>query len=145
MWELICTMGRMQFFIPSDHIPTAAKQQKSVAIKNGKPVLYNDPSYHSACAWYESRLAQHRPNQPLEGPLQLQVSFIYPATKDHPHGTYKTTKPDTDNLLSGVKDTMQAIGFFDDDCVVAREITEKLYGDVSGIFFRLTELFPAAR
>ena len=59
---------------------------------------------------------------------------------DHPDGSYRTTKPDTDNLQKLLKDVMTKLGFWRDDALVASEVIEKFWADVPGIFIRVEPL-----
>ena len=55
-------------------------------------------------------------------------------------GEYRVTKPDTDNLQKLLKDCMTTVGFWKDDAVVCREIVEKFWAEVPGIYIRVTAL-----
>ena len=58
----------------------------------------------------------------------------------HGNGTYRITKPDTDNLQKLLKDCMTRVGFWEDDALVASEIVEKFWSQVPGIYIRIEEL-----
>lgn len=58
----------------------------------------------------------------------------------HRDGEWKTTKPDTDNMIKLLKDCMTRTGFWVDDAQVCSEITEKFWGDVSGIYVMVEQL-----
>jgi Holliday junction resolvase RusA-like endonuclease len=58
----------------------------------------------------------------------------------HPWGTWKTSKPDTDNLIKMIKDEMTRLGFWGDDAQICSEWSAKLYGRTSGVFIKITEL-----
>ena len=55
----------------------------------------------------------------------------------HPDGSYRTTKPDTDNLQKLLKDCMTAEHFWTDDALVCSEITEKFWADTPGIWIHI--------
>ena len=62
---------------------------------------------------------------PLDGPVRLDVVFIFPRpkammwkTKPMPR-EYKTTRPDYDNLMKSISDAMNGIVFRDDGQVVS--------------------------
>ena len=107
---------------------------------NGKPIFYDPPAVKSAKELLSAYLAQHRPPQPLTGGLSLRVLWLFPRGA-HPHGAWRTTKPDTDNLQKMLKDCMTRVGFWEDDAQVAREIIEKRWSDEPcGIYIEIEPL-----
>ena len=129
----------MNFFI-AIHPPTATAQERKVKVINGKPIFYDPPAVKSAKELLSAYLAQHRPPQPLTGGLSLRVLWLFPRGA-HPHGAWRTTKPDTDNLQKMLKDCMTRVGFWEDDAQVAREIIEKRWSDEPcGIYVEIEPL-----
>lgn len=129
----------MNFFI-AIHPPTATAQERKVKVINGKPIFYDPPAVKSAKELLSAYLAQHRPPQPLTGGLSLRVLWLFPRGA-HPHGAWRTTKPDTDNLQKMLKDCMTRVGFWEDDAQVAREIIEKRWSDEPcGIYIEIEPL-----
>lgn len=129
----------MNFFI-AIHPPTATAQERKVKVINGKPVFYDPPAVKSAKELLSAYLAQHRPPQPMTGGLSLRVLWLFPRGA-HPHGAWRTTKPDTDNLQKMLKDCMTRVGFWEDDAQVAREIIEKRWSDEPcGIYIEIEPL-----
>lgn len=129
----------MNFFIAM-HPPTATAQERKVKVINGKPIFYDPPAVKSAKELLSAYLAQHRPPQPLTGGLSLRVLWLFPRGA-HPHGAWRTTKPDTDNLQKMLKDCMTRVGFWEDDAQVAREIIEKRWSDEPcGIYIEIEPL-----
>ena len=129
----------MIFFI-AIHPPTATAQERKVKVINGKPIFYDPPAVKSAKELLSAYLAQHRPPQPLTGGLSLRVLWLFPRGA-HPHGAWRTTKPDTDNLQKMLKDCMTRVGFWGDDAQVAREIIEKRWSDEPcGIYIEIEPL-----
>ena len=129
----------MNFFIAM-HPPTATAQERKVKVINGRPVFYDPPAVKSAKELLSAYLAQHRPPQPMTGGLSLRVLWLFPRGA-HPHGAWRTTKPDTDNLQKMLKDCMTRVGFWEDDAQVAREIIEKRWSDEPcGIYIEIEPL-----
>lgn len=129
----------MNFFI-AIHPPTATAQERKVKVINGKPIFYDPPAVKSAKELLSAYLVQHRPPQPLTGGLSLRVLWLFPRGA-HPHGAWRTTKPDTDNLQKMLKDCMTRVGFWEDDAQVAREIIEKRWSDEPcGIYIEIEPL-----
>lgn len=119
--------------------PTCTHQEKKIRIVNGKPLFYDPPELKAAKQKLEAHLAQYKPEQPYSCGVRLITKWLFPAG-DHPNGSYRITKPDTDNLQKALKDIMTKLGFWQDDCLVASEITEKFWGDVPGIYIKIESL-----
>ena len=133
---------RIEFFLPMVP-PTATHQEKQIAVVKGKPVLYDPAEVKAARSKLTAHLAGHRPVRRMEGAVQLVVKWCFPLQGDHQDGEYKTSKPDTDNLIKLLKDCMTKVGFWKDDAQVASEINEKFWAAVSGIYIRAEELEAA--
>lgn len=129
----------MNFFI-AIHPPTATAQERKVKVVNGKPVFYDPPAVKSAKELLSAYLVQHRPPEPMKGGLSLRVLWLFPRGA-HPHGAWRITKPDTDNLQKLLKDCMTRVGFWVDDAQVAREVIEKRWSDEPcGIYIEIEPL-----
>ncbi len=115
-------------------IPNVTAQQKKIAVRNGRPVVYEDARLKDARAKFVSYLKLHAPAEPMVGPVFLRTMWMYPATKTHASGSYKITRPDTDNLIKLFKDCMTKAGFWRDDAQVCAEQTCKLYNELTGIY-----------
>ena len=130
----------MQFFMHMDP-PTATSQEHQVMVRNGKPVFYSPERVKAARAKLTAYLAKHVPEKRLSGPLELTTKWCFaPHNRSQHHGDYRITKPDTDNLQKLLKDCMTQVGFWEDDALVCREITEKFWSNTPGIFIRIEEL-----
>ena len=129
-----------EFFLPMAKVPTVTHQEKQVHVVNGKPVFYEPPELQAARAKLTAHLAKHKPEKKYTGAVELLVKWCFPVLRNHHNGEYKTTKPDTDNLQKLLKDVMTDVGFWKDDALVAREITEKFWADMPGIYIRVTGL-----
>ena len=102
--------------------PTVTHQEKRVAVRGGKPVVYEDDRLKDARAKLTAHLMQHKPEKPAQGAISLRVQWLFlDNTKHHQHGEFRTTKPDTDNLQKLLKDCMTNVGFWNDDAQVAVE------------------------
>lgn len=119
--------------------PTCTHQEKKIRIVNGKPLFYDPPDLKAAKQKLEAHLAKHVPAAPYSSGIRLITKWLFPAG-DHPDGSYRITKPDTDNLQKALKDIMTKLGFWTDDALVASEITEKFWGNVPGIYIRIETL-----
>jgi Holliday junction resolvase RusA-like endonuclease len=120
--------------------PTKTYQEHRVGrTKTGKVYVYEDRELKAIRAEYRSRLLKAAPKEPLKGAIRLVVKWLFPRGK-HPDGEYKTTKPDTDNLLKMLKDEMTKAGFWKDDSQVASEVVEKFWSEISGIYVEIETL-----
>ena len=132
-------MFNLQFFMPMIP-PTTTFQDKELAVRNGKPVIFDSSELIAMKAKLRGHLAKYIPEEPFRGPLRVLVKWCYPANEKHPAGTWKTTKPDTDNLQKALLDSMTKLGFWKDDAQVASQIVEKFWSDVPGVFIYITQL-----
>lgn len=127
------------FFIPMIP-PTVTHQEKQVTVRNGKPKFYEPAELRTARARLTGEVYAFAPYAPAEGPVRLITRWIWPMGSRHKDGEYKTTKPDTDNLIKLLKDCMTAVGFWHDDAQVVSELTEKFWGVHPGIYIEVQQL-----
>lgn len=85
----------------------------------------------------------HGNAEPYVGPLHLDVSFYFNLKgkniKQRPF--YNSFKPDLDNLIKFILDTMNDCeNIYNDDCLVTKITAQKIYGPVARTEFTLTEL-----
>ena len=128
----------MEFFMAMVP-PTITHQEKQVHVVNGKPVFYEPAELKRARQKLIGHLAKYKPEDILEGPLELVTKWCFPRGKQS-QGSYRISKPDTDNLQKLLKDCMTTVGFWKDDALVAREITEKFWGIHPGIYVKIEEV-----
>jgi len=126
----------IEFFMPMVP-PTITHQQHKVTVRNGKPIFYDPPELKQARTKLLGHLSKHRPAKKHTGPIELVTKWCFPRG-NNPDGAYRITKPDTDNLQKLLKDCMTEAGFWEDDCLVCREIAEKFWAEKPGIYIRVT-------
>ena len=119
--------------------PTVTHQEKAVHVVNGKPVFYEPEELRAARAKLRSYLSRYAPAEPIKGGVRLLVKWCFPRGS-HVNGSYRTNKPDTDNLQKLLKDCMTAEGFWKDDAQVASEICEKFWAEMPGIYIQVSTL-----
>lgn len=120
--------------------PTITHQEKQVHVVNGSPVFYEPQELKTARMKFRDSLGRFIPEQPYPGAVRLITKWCYPVSSRHKNGEYKTTRPDTDNMIKLLKDEMTKAHFWKDDAQVASEITEKFFSDVPGIYVRIEEV-----
>lgn len=129
----------IEFFMPMVP-PTCTHQEKQVHVVNGKPVFYESAELKAARQKLQAHLGQHIPTKSLAGPIRLTTWWCFPVKGSHTDGEYRTSKPDTDNLVKLLKDVMTGLHFWKDDAQVASEVTEKYWADVPGIYVKVESL-----
>lgn len=118
----------IDFVIPGEP-PRATAQGKRMRIVNGKPVFYKHPELKIAEALYYYHALNARPKgwKPMEGPVRLFVSFCFGTDDKRKIGTWKTTRPDTDNMVKALKDALTRAEIWVDDSQVVDEHTTKTW------------------
>ena len=129
----------MHFFLAGDPPTITAQERRIGKRKDGSLYIYEDRELKEVRMQLRARLSKVAPEDPMDGPLRLVVKWMFPNGQ-HKHGTYKTTKPDTDNLNKMLKDEMTRTGFWKDDAQVASEIIEKFWSKEPGIFVEVQRL-----
>lgn len=120
--------------------PTKTHQEKQVRVVSGKPVFYEPDELKAVRRKLQAHLGQHVPDQKYTGAVRLTTWWCFPVTGNHCNGEYKTTKPDTDNLVKMLKDVMTDLKYWQDDALVASEVIEKYWAEVPGIYVKVESL-----
>lgn len=121
--------------------PTVTAQQSKVAIVRNKPIIYKPEKIKQAKKEIIKHLMPFKPKEPLQGPVELKVVWLFPRGKRHKHFEWRTTRPDTDNLEKLLKDCMTEVGFWKDDALVVSETVYKIWSDEpTGISIELKAL-----
>lgn len=128
----------IEFFMPMLP-PTITHQQHKVKTVNGKPVFYDPPELKDARQKLTANLIPNIPERPFTTAVRLTTKWLFPKGQ-HKNGEWKTTKPDTDNMIKLLKDCMTVCRFWKDDALIVSEITEKFWADIPGIYVRIEEL-----
>ena len=72
--------------------------------------------------------AEHRPEEPLEGPIALYVTATFPR----PGRLFHFQKPDADNVLKSVCDALNDTGWWRDDAQIAFTNVTKYFEEING-------------
>ena len=127
---------RLDFFIPGEP-PTVTAQQKGERIvsKGGRPFIqhFEKHDLKRTREWFAWQLAGHRPVITPKGPMRLWTIWTWTPKGKHKAGTFRDTKPDTDNIIKLFKDAMADVGFFENDSRVVDERVIKRWGSKPGI------------
>ena len=122
--------------------PTTTYQEKGWRVVNGKPVSYEPEKVKAARQKLLSYLAKYKPAdmEPFTEAVELEVKWCFPRGS-HRDGEYRITKPDTDNLQKLLKDCMTQVGFWKDDALVCREVVEKFWAEIPGIYIHIERIW----
>lgn len=133
----------ISFFLPMEKVPTATAQQKRFRQVNGKVVSYDPDNVKEARLLFEITLAPHVPEEKIVGkPIRLKTMWLFDTKNKKRWGTFKLTKPDTDNSVKLLKDTMTRLGFWEDDALVVIDDIQKYWAmpGKSGIYVEIEVL-----
>jgi Holliday junction resolvase RusA-like endonuclease len=109
---------------------------------------YTDPATAQAEREFLTYAMQHKPREPLQGALQLDLVFVLAVPSSWPAAKrtaalsgalWPTGTPDTDNLLKLVQDALNGV-FWNDDAQVCVGSQRKVYGASPRTEVRITEL-----
>ena len=122
-------------------LPTVTAQQKGVKIVHGKPMFYEKKEVKEAREQFAEKLQPFAPAEPIEGAVRIFVEWWF-YSKSHRPNTWRTTRPDTDNLQKLLKDTMTDCGFWLDDSQVCWETVRKKWttAGASALIIKVEEL-----
>lgn len=92
--------------------------------------------------------SMRRPARPMDGPLAVKMSFIFPRPKSIPmNQIFKWTKADIDNLQAGVFNALTKARWWIDDGRVCHVVASKFYappGDSPGIHLTVEQAIDPA-
>lgn len=100
-----------------DQIPSGTSQMKRTNRRTG--VFFDAPSVAKARRIYKEKLEPCKLEKPIEGAVAATFIFKYSTKTKKKIGTYKTSRPDTDNLVKLLIDVMTGLGFWKDDAQIA--------------------------
>lgn len=130
----------IEFFEPLIPPNVTHNDLMAVARKGGKAAIIKSAALNSVESKWESYLAKHAPQKPLEGPIVAEVRICWPTGGNHAQGEPKDTKPDLDNVEKTLWDVMQKLGYFKGDQQIVYKTTSKMWSDPAGIYVRMEEV-----
>ena len=125
--------------------PKATSQSagKRIMVIKGKPMFFKNKQAQGAENDLLLMCSPHAPQAPMQGPLTLEVSFVFPWRKSETKRRQATgyqpndTRPDCSNLIKLLEDCMTKLGFWNDDGQIADLRVKKGWGDNVGITVRV--------
>lgn len=110
-----------------DQIPKGTAQQKRF---DGRTKHYfKSARLQQTEDFYLNELRSYAPTNPITGAVSLSIDFDYFTPTKKRRGTWKTTRPDVDNIAKLLIDCMTKLGFWLDDSQVARLRVSKHYAE----------------
>lgn len=117
-------------FVEPMRIPTTTQQEHDLAVnrRTGKPYVHDSMELKQARMSFRAHLSRHIPPEPFTGALSLSITWLFLDNEmNHKDLEYKTTRPDTDNMIKMLKDEMARCGFMKNDAQVAVEVNRKIW------------------
>lgn len=111
---------------------------KSKTVK--KPRVFRGAKVNETRALFATHLAQHIPMPAYTGPLRVITKWLFPVIRGHRNGSYKSSRPDLDNINKILFDCMTELKFWHDDAQIASLVVEKFWADKCGIIVEITEI-----
>lgn len=118
-------MATIAFKVPA--VPVAQPRARATAV-NGKARMYEAKKshpIHSFKATCRMAASQAWNGAPLDGPLSMELTFVFPAKRKF--RCVKPTKPDLDNLAKSLADSLNELLYKDDGQIVSL-LVKKYYG-----------------
>lgn len=127
-----------------DCVPPKSTHQSALRIfkaKNGRQFVGRDSKGLKVDKMLKQLLLPYKPAVPYSTAVELTVKWVYPYRKSEPKKNRNAplpciTRPDADNILKGLIDSM-CPHFFRDDSIIFRIIFEKYFSEKSGIGIRI--------
>ena len=143
---------RTEHFSVSCNPPKATHQASTMILKRADGTQFIGKSSSSKGKKVRDTLltlfGQHTPATPLDGPLKMEVDWVYPYNKTEPKknqigdGLWCAKRPDCDNLVKMVKDVLCDLAFYTDDAQVADLTFRKWYSNTPRIIIYIEEMEP---
>ena len=125
--------NKLSFTIPI--IPRAQMRARSMA-RGGHAITYKAKEQRQNEEQIMQLLEKYMPSEPLQGALSIIVKAFLPIPLSKPEWwknaaneclIYPTVRPDIDNIIKFILDTIGAMCYFNDDSQVVKIIAEKYY------------------
>lgn len=136
-------MKMLNEFVIKGTPDTTTAQQKGVRVIGRRVMFYKKPEVVQAERWLWQDLLCYSPTEPYEGPLYVRVMWLFDkkslAKKNA--RTFRTERPDLDNMFKGLADVMSDMGFWKDDSQLVKiELTKAWSKEYPGLFFQIWKL-----
>lgn len=131
----------MQFVLDIDPPRTTAQQQRIAGRRaDGRPFIYDSKKLSAARNTLRTALLPHRPEEPLQGCVRIDVEWVFATPDKKKWGKWKTTRPDRSNLMKMFEDEMTRAGFWRDDAQLVSGNVDKYWDKEGRIVVCIEEL-----
>lgn len=139
------TKSGLEFEFELHDRPTTTSQQKGVSFRGGKPHFYEKSKVKTQRALYITaiRASFIRAGVPFpyfDGKVAVGITFYFGVKDKRLWGRFKPTKPDVDNSVKLLLDSLGDLHFWRDDAQVVILKVAKFYDEKSKIKIRLEEI-----
>lgn len=117
--------------------PATVTHQSGTRIRNNR--TYKTRELKDWETTLANELNPYKPEKPISGPIGISVDFIFRTQRKSTAGKWKTTRPDTDNMVKTLKDVMTLMKFWNDDAQVVDERVTKKFGHDGMIVIEIEE------
>ncbi len=138
------------FFLPCVAVPKQGDRTTIMHRQGQKPLIrhHRAPKVDQNAQWLTTLCGQHRPAEPLRGPLQLRLRFqsayrqadLAKIKRGRGVSPWKDTRPDWDNLAKQICDVLEKCGFFVNDGQLADVHVQKVWGYSPGVSVVLSSI-----
>ncbi len=133
----------IEFFAPCVPPRTTAQQKRT---NRATGTFFKSRDLQAAENTFQAILLPFRPEAPVCGATSLEVTVIWPWLGKHKakdrarHAVWMTSKPDADNWVKLLQDTLVTLRFIENDQSVCRLRVSKFWGENPGIHIKIEEL-----
>jgi len=125
----------MTFFLPVAPVPKSRPR----FTRTGR--AYTPPKTREAERAYRILLGPHAPREPLSGAVSVEATFVLPKPKSYAkrfYGQEHVRKPDLDNFVKLLLDTMNGTFWHDDSQIAALEASKRYQAEGEQVGIRVT-------
>lgn len=119
-------------------VPSRSTHQASLRVmrRKGGGFFVGKYAKSGAKLWAKelaSKMAPYKPKEPIQGPVCVEIAWVFPYPSGTPYKkrlplSWRTQRPDLDNMEKGVLDLLTSEGFLLDDSQVVFKLTTKMNG-----------------
>lgn len=124
--------------------PKATAQQKGARIAGKFIQFFKKKKVRDTEKLFAALFYPHAPDEPMEGPLSLTVTWFFPYRKSEKKSLVReekiiphTVRPDLDNLEKSLIDTLTKLQFWRDDAQVCAKLTKKYWAPKGKIYLKI--------
>lgn len=129
---------KIEFCLPIEPIPVQTGGKRMRQRPGQRPIFFKDKKTTAYTDAISLLARQHRPSQPIEGPVFVRLDLIMSRPqrlmrKKDPDGlVFHLVYPDGDNLEKGINDPLTKEGFWHDDGQVCVVLRRKFHAEKTG-------------